>query len=99
MEVLTIRLIDADALKLTFCHECTLWPNNCLEKDGGQCDWGSIYHIEYCAPTIDAVQVVRCGECVYLLPNGRCLQFADDSIRPSASDYCSYGERKVEGDA
>lgn len=58
-----MRLIDADALKLTFCKECTLYPDNCLEKNGGECDWGSIYHIKYCAPTIDAVPVVRCGEC------------------------------------
>lgn len=46
------RLIDADALKLSHCKECTLYPDKCLEKTDEGCDWGSIYHIEHCAPTI-----------------------------------------------
>lgn len=37
--------------------------------------------------------IVRCGECKYMLPCGRCTMFADDNIRPSVSDFCSYGER------
>ena len=41
------------------------------------------------APSID---IVRCGECKHLMPDGRCREFADDAIRPSASDFCSYGE-------
>ena len=45
---------------------------------------------------IEALQtdIVRCGECKHLMPDGRCWKFADDAIRPSASDFCSYGERK-----
>jgi len=50
-----MRLIDADALKLTFCKECTLYPDNCLERFGKDCDWHSIRHIEDLAPTVDAV--------------------------------------------
>ena len=46
------RLIDADALKLSHCKECTLYPDKCLEKTEEGCDWNSIYHIEHCAPTI-----------------------------------------------
>ena len=46
------RLIDADALKLSHCKECTLYPDKCLEKTDEGCDWDSIYHIEHCAPTI-----------------------------------------------
>ena len=42
---------------------------------------------------IDVVEVVRCGECKYLMQDGRCYDFADDNIKPSVSDYCSYGER------
>ncbi len=45
------------------------------------------------APTTDAVEVVRCGECKYLYTDGRCDAFADFSVRPSASDFCSYGKR------
>ena len=37
--------------------------------------------------------IVRCGECKHLMSDGRCREFADDAIRPSASDCCSYGER------
>ena len=40
--------------------------------------------------------VVRCGECKYLAPGGICEMFADDMIVPSASDYCSYGERRTD---
>lgn len=43
---------------------------------------------------IDAEPVVRCGYCKHLTADGRCLEFADDNIRPSASDFCSYGEMK-----
>ena len=38
--------------------------------------------------------LVRCGECKHMTADGRCLEFADDALRPSASDFCSYGERK-----
>lgn len=45
-------------------------------------------------PAVDAVPVVRCGECKHLMADGRCFAFADDNIRPSVSDFCSYGERR-----
>lgn len=45
-------------------------------------------------PDADVVEVVRCGECKYLMQDGRCYEFADDNIKPSVSDYCSYGEKK-----
>ena len=38
-------------------------------------------------------EIVRCGECKHMMPNGKCDEFADGTIRPSASDYCSAGER------
>ena len=45
-------------------------------------------------PSADVVPVVRCGECKYLMASGICNMFADDNIKPSASDFCSCGERK-----
>ena len=39
-------------------------------------------------------EIIYCGECKYMMPNGRCSVFADPSIRPSASDYCSSAERR-----
>lgn len=41
-------------------------------------------------------EVVYCSECKHLLPNGKCTMFADDKICPSASDFCSAGERRDE---
>lgn len=48
----------------------------------------------YEIPSADVVSVVRCGDCKYLMENGICNIFADDHIKPSASDFCSCGERK-----
>lgn len=47
-------------------------------------------------PSAQPEAIVYCGECVHMMPNGRCRQFADESIRPSASDYCSAGERRTD---
>lgn len=79
-----MRLIDVDALNLEY------------EVDMAD-DWKTAHeianHIRY-APTIDAVPVVRCKDCVYCSSlftvctyNGRCEPV-------SADDFCSMGERK-----
>lgn len=49
------------------------------------------------APAVDAVEVVRCKDCVYRdgtpgQPNILCYQMHDD-------DFCSYGERREENAA
>lgn len=44
-------------------------------------------------------EIVRCGECKHMIADGRCMEFADDGIRPSAADFCSYGERREDGEA
>lgn len=46
------------------------------------------------ALSADAVEVVRCGYCKHMRADGHCYMFADDNIRPSVSDFCSYGKRK-----
>ena len=52
------------------------------------------------APTIDAVNVVRCKECKYahLTYDGDCkycdIWFPDEAVYLSGDDYCSLGERK-----
>lgn len=53
-----------------------------------------LYDILERMPTVD---VVRCGECKHMMPDGRCYEFADPCVRPSASDFCSYGERIEDG--
>lgn len=86
-----MRLIDAHKLwdvmnKATLNHIVT----NTL--------WNTLKSVVENAPTIDAVEVVRCGECKHMIADGRCMEFADDGIRPSAMDYCSYGERREDGE-
>lgn len=54
-----MRLIDAEALKLSHCKECTLYPDECM---GDDCDCGAIIHINE-MPTIDAEpQWILCSE-------------------------------------
>ena len=58
-------------------------------------------------PTIDAVPVVRCRECVhyreyrtrrYKQPIRECVRMArhDMEFRVKPNDFCSYGQRKIE---
>lgn len=49
------------------------------------------------APTIDAVPVVRCRECIYCSWQGDNLVHCDNFERDMMpDDYCSVGERKIE---
>ena len=47
-------------------------------------------------PTVDAVSVVRCGQCIYFR-KGYCVHPAQDMIPVMAGHFCGYGYRK-EGD-
>ena len=92
-----MRLIDADKLKEEFTREGKpeLWHYTGI---GAWID---------SAPTIDAVEVVRCKDCIYFLPD-RLLnseeypnQIEADGLCTNTetyadnNDYCSYGERKA----
>lgn len=91
-----MRLIDADALKQTFCAECVRT----------QCEGCVIeYHFESLAPTVDAVEVVRCKDCryyhVYWDNNGHtekgygaCDWINDNSVRED--HFCAWGEKMDE---
>ena len=51
------------------------------------------------APTVDAVEVVRCKDCVYwdgIGYEGRCEPHKNGLIREYTNydDFCSYGERR-----
>jgi len=96
------RLIDANALKESICATCTLYPHMCLEKRGAECDWDSIYHIND-APTIDAVEVVRCEDCKHssdmdeTFSDGRAIYICNKQGRERytiAEGYCECGERR-----
>lgn len=86
-----MRLIDADAVLRDLD---TLWDYATVDGITASTVLAQVKTDVRNVPAVDAVPVVRCGECKHMTPNGRCREFADESIRPSASDYCSKGKRK-----
>lgn len=87
-----MRLIDADALlKSAGIFEAKMAARGCGK---------SILHLAKVwlfnevnkAPTIDAVEVVRCGLCRYCDTKDCPMSGTPGSV--SVSDFCSYGERR-----
>lgn len=76
------RLIDADALKCRFLAFMTGAHTTYLEDH-------NITMIVNQAPTVDAVEVVRCRDCKHW-NYGDCYRL--ELSMPD--DFCSYGERK-----
>ena len=82
-----MRLIDADALK--------------TRKSINSANFNTIETIQEWidnVPTIDAVPVVRCGECKYWYKNsqsntGGCSVMLSTGLY--AGGFCSYGERRT----
>ena len=81
-----MRLIDADAIKINYGGLAHIGPYDYEEI--------SKYYLDQIKkqPTVDAVPVVRCRECIHRAgtpgqPNILCGQMHDD-------DFCSYGQRK-----
>ena len=77
-----MRLIDADALMEKY-HKTSVWDS-----------WVEINS----APTVDAVPVVRCKDCIWYAEKetgeGWCSEVM---ARPMPHNgFCSYGERKEE---
>lgn len=83
------RLIDANAL----LKKCIEGDGDDEFTEGYNCAVQEISADIKNAPTVNARPVVLCGECKHMMPNGFCEEFADRGIRPSVSDFCSYGER------
>ena len=90
------RLIDADALLQEHCEGCTAHANGLCSFDDPVC--GAAMLITE-APTVDAVEVVRCKDCKnYYRVIGRGdneiwgCRFMGRDTAPNA--FCSYGERK-----
>lgn len=87
------RLIDANVLEVKMGSLCDEFGTDHLFIDA------IVYEIGN-APTVDAVEVVRCKDCKHY-DLGVCLKIYSDgnmhteswqSRRPE--DFCSYGERK-----
>lgn len=88
-----MRLIDADALFAEF--ENVGWYNNADRDEIAE-------PLILRAPTIDAVSVVRCKDCMWWINNLTEFSADEDFLEcrwneeesPNADDFCSYGERK-----
>lgn len=98
------RLIDADALikVLGIAENC----NYCQYQNGPLCDKHNSF-VDACVaifaqPTIDAVEVVRCGECKWYekikYDDGYCDGYCDkNGLSIWDKDwYCADGERREE---
>ena len=94
-----MRLIDANAL----IHRVVVERDAVEIKTG--CDIG--YHnglnmavsMAINAPTVDAVEVVRCKDCKHLYDgmDDCCCTSHRGLLRICENSFCSYGERKSDG--
>ena len=93
-----MRLIDADALKNALI-ECTPYAIDPVYRNtNSNIDMFTAMEILDELPTIDAVPVVRCGECRYReLAKVNCKGYTicpASGMEITDDDFCSYGERK-----
>lgn len=94
-----MRLIDADALDREMYRKS-------FEVDDGRNVWNSGLWIRYKiyeeavrdAPTIDAVPVIRCKNCMFSEPwyrdKRRCFLWSSNGIDVFEDGFCNYAERK-----
>ena len=96
-----MRLIDADALGVGRCSRNLLPADYCA-------GWNGLIRLIEKAPTVDAVEVVRCKDCKWFADNNGgewygCKMFHVVRITPEDApkpdDFCSCGEPKMEGGA
>lgn len=103
-----MKLIDADAIykilesceirKATIGNPLTDW------EYGYTCGIERAESEIECAPTIDAVPVIRCKDCKLWMKNpyressvfGLCFKHKDIAIASDETDWCSWAERKEE---
>lgn len=84
------RYIDADALIEEYCGECEADQRGYCDRD----ICATILWINE-APTVDAVEVVRCKDCKHMeWYFGEMTCPYDDDRCVDANHFCSYGERK-----
>ena len=83
-----MELIDRAALGVGRCSKDILPAAYCA-------GWNGLLNIINDAPTISAVPVVRCRECIYATRPGDHLVHCDNFERDMLpDDFCSVGERK-----
>lgn len=90
-----MRLIDADALGVGRCSRDVLPADYCA-------GWNGLIRLLEKAPTVDAVPVVRCRDCIHKgwvqePCHGKSIDYCrvwDCTLRNLETNFCSYGERK-----
>ena len=96
------RLIDANALKSEF-----EWLKSVVNESSKDEVMDVMQRIDN-APTVDAVEVVRCKDCMYYdAKRHRCdhpnlnydVECYDQWIDTEPDDFCSYGERREDNEA
>ena len=89
-----MRLIDADALGIGICNFDVFSPEGTLYAEG----WNQAIKILQKAPTVDAVEVVRCKHCVWYEDGKEYAPYCDNPCselqHPYDETFCSYGERR-----
>lgn len=96
--VIQMRLIDADALIPIIKYTTT---DNEIGVFPIRIGFDAIKGVIDEAPTIDAVEVVRCGDCKYCHSNTELCgvwSHANIAQRTLADGYCSRGERREDGE-
>lgn len=97
-----MRLIDADALERKITKE----KNAVVSRDtygiGYNDGMAMAYALAVMSPTIDAVPVVRCKDCVWC-EQGKsyepyCNHPTDGMYDVQRDDFCSYGGRRTSDD-
>ena len=85
-----MELIDRDALGVGRCN-----PESMLDP-AYAAGWNGLLNIINSAPAVDAVEVVRCRECISW-DKGYCHVWKandNENAETEPDDFCSYGERK-----
>lgn len=100
-----MRLIDADAWIEAHCEGCKYRENGICEKNDPIC--GSVELMNE-APTIDAALIVRCNFCKHYDAKYENCEFHSNppgffdpglDVEMKPDDFCSYGERRSDGQA
>ena len=96
-----MRLTDADALKEHIANNVYPVQDYFNSRDYGMFWTGGIEKAIEDAPTVDAVEVVRCKDCKWYerkYPwNGHVYECSYLEYPMDDNDYCSLGERREDG--
>lgn len=94
-----MRLKDADSLCENIVREKNLIATDNMHDIGMNNGLALAHAMVLIAPTVDAVEVVRCKDCRHRDDiTKQCAHpkaMGWDALEPEDDDFCSYGERKV----